>query len=514
MKKPAIFIHISVFLLIFAVMSVSAFWPFDSGEKKKAEAKDQPAEKVQTSINVNNEPLDRQSRLTTSFAPVIKNVAPSVVSVITTKSYNSGSQPFPYFDEPQFKRFFPEDMDPQVPQSHRDREIGSGVIVSEDGYIITNNHVIEDADEISIALGGGQREVSAKIIGIDPKTDLAVLKVEKKGLSAVTFADSDKIEVGDIVLAIGNPFGLSQTVTMGIISALGRDNIGIVQDGYEDFIQTDASINPGNSGGALIDAEGRVIGINTAIYSQSGGNQGIGFAVPINFVRSIMEQIIKNGRVIRGYVGISIQPLSKELAEAFKIPEATGALIGEVTPESPAAKTGLKEGDVIVELNGSKIGSPHQLRLTIAQTPPNTVVKFRVIRDGKLKEFPVTLQELPEEEEPKETSFERESRDVLDGIEVTDLDTRTRKQLNIPEKIQGALVKNVVPESSAFDVGIRPGDIIMEIDRKPVFDANSALEISKKVEGDRVVLRIWRNSARYIVLPIHKKAEKTVKEKS
>ncbi|MFZ5805592.1 MAG: DegQ family serine endoprotease [Verrucomicrobiota bacterium] len=499
---------ISGFLSVFFVLGANAFWPFD-GEKKPAEEKPKPvAEKPTTSVQVNHEPLDRQSRLTTSFAPVIKNIAPGVVSVITTKNTNTGSQPFPYFNDPQFKRFFPDDMDPQTPQSHRDREIGSGVIVSADGYIITNNHVIEDAEEITISLGSNEREVPAKIIGIDPKTDLAVLKVDRTNLPAVTFADSDKIEVGDIVLAIGNPFGLSQTVTMGIISALGRDNIGIVQDGYEDFIQTDASINPGNSGGALIDAEGRVIGINTAIYSQSGGNQGIGFAVPINFVRSIMEQIIKNGRVIRGYVGISIQPLSKELAEAFKIPEATGALIGEVTPGSPAAEVGLKEGDVIVEFNGEKVTNPHQLRLTIAQTKPGVQIRFRVIRDGKLKEFPLTLKELPDEEPKKEAVADSAGRNMLDGIEVTDLDARTRKQLNIPEKIQGALVKNVAPGSAAFDVGVRPGDIIMEIDRQAIYDANNALDISKKIEGDRVVLRIWRNNARYVVLPIRKKDAK------
>lgn len=487
------------------------FWPFDGEKKDEKKSSAVVQEKTETTININAAPLDRSAKMTTSFAPVIKLVSPSVVSVFTEKNVK-GDKPFPYYNDPPFKKYFgpdyDEDQQQQSPQSHRDKEIGSGVVVSRDGYIITNQHVIEDADEITVSFANGEKEIPAKVIGVDTKTDLAVLKIDRKNLPAATFANSDEVQVGDIVLAIGNPFGLSQSVTMGIVSALGRDNIGVVQDGYEDFIQTDASINPGNSGGALVDAEGRVIGINTAIYSQSGGNQGIGFAVPINFVRTIMEQIIKNGRVIRGYLGISIQPLSRELAEAFKIGDApTGAaLIGEVTPSSPAAEVGLKEGDVITELNSMKVTNPHQLRLFIAQTLPGTAVKLKVIRDGKEKDFMVTLKELPEKEVEEEPAPSKTpSKDVLDGIEVTDLDPHTRKQLSISEKIQGALVKNVTQTSAAFDVGIRPGDVIMEIDRQAVTDANKALEISRKVEGDRVVLRIWRNNARYVVLPIRKK---------
>src|SRR2546425_736164 len=239
----------------------------------------------------------------------------------------------PLFDDPFFRQFFGPSGHENVPRERREQALGSGVIISEDGYILTNNHVVDGADEIKVVLADDKKEFDAKVIGTDPQTDIAVIKVEGKNLHAITITDSDKLEVGDVVLAIGNPFGVGQTVTAGIVSAKGRGGMGIVD--YEDFIQTDASINPGNSGGALVDAEGRLIGINTAILSRSGGNQGIGFAVPINLARYVMERIVANGKVIRGYLGATIQPQTPDQAKDIKLPEKTGALVDVVTHGSP-----------------------------------------------------------------------------------------------------------------------------------------------------------------------------------
>src|SRR6266699_574704 len=301
-------------------------------------------------VHVEETPLSREVKLATSFAPVVKKVAPSVVNIYSSRTIREQPLLSPFFSDPFFRRFFGPDFDEQMrPRTRRAQSLGSGVIVSEDGYILTANHVVEGADEVKVALADGVKEYPARVIGADPPTDVAVLKVEAKGLPAVTLADSDKLEVGDVALALGNPFGVGQTVTMGIVSAVGRSSLGINE--YENFIQTDASINPGNSGGALVDAQGRLVGINTAILSRTGGNQGIGFAVPVNMARYVMDRIVAEGTITRGYLGVRIQPLTPDLAKEFKLPADTGALVGEVTPKTPAAEAGLKEGDVIVEFN-------------------------------------------------------------------------------------------------------------------------------------------------------------------
>jgi serine protease Do len=323
-------------------------------------------------LNVQENPISRDTKFTTSFAPVIKKVAPSVVNIYSTKIVKEGQRMIPFSDDPFFRRFFGDQFDDsRRPRAREEQSLGSGVIISEDGYILTNNHVVEGADEIKVVLADDRKEFEAKVVGTDPQTDVAVVKVEGKGLPAITIADSDQLEVGDVVLAIGNPFGVGQTVTTGIVSATGR-GVGILgREGYEDFIQTDASINPGNSGGALVDAEGRLVGINTAILSRGGGNQGVGFAVPADLARYVMERIVKDGKVVRAYLGVWMQPITPELAKEFGLaPDTSGVLVSQVLPDGPAARAGLKDGDAIIEFNGKKVTDSRHLRLVVAQMAP------------------------------------------------------------------------------------------------------------------------------------------------
>src|SRR5437899_4502605 len=390
----------------------------------------------------------------TSFAPVVKKVAPCVVTVCSTKGARESIRSSPLFDDPFFRRFFGfgdgegDDEDQPTPprgggrrrggRMPQEQSLGSGVIVTSDGYILSNNHVVEGADVVKVSLGEGRPDLVAKVVGSDPPTDISVLKVDAKDLTPVTITDSGNLQVGDVVLALGNPFGVGQTVTMGIVSAVGRGGFGIVD--YEDFIQTDASINPGNSGGALVDVEGRLVGVNTAIISGTGGNMGIGFAVPINMARVVMDRIIKDGRVVRGYLGVMIQPITPELAEQFKLPNQSGALVGNVEEKSPAAAAGVENGDVITEFDGQKVNDSRHLRLMVSQTPPKTKVKLKILRQDPNKNrlvdvaLTATLGELPAERlasargggRNREPAPSRE--EVLEGVAVTDLDNRARRQ--------------------------------------------------------------------------------------
>jgi serine protease Do len=458
-------------------------------------------------INVQSAPLSRETKVTTSFAPVIKKVAPSVVNIYSTKTVRVDPRMMPFFDDPFLRRFFGDPIeDPQDnrrrPRTREEQSLGSGVIVSEDGYILTNNHVVDGADEIKVVLADDKKEFTAKLIGADPHTEVAVLKVDAKELPAVTTADSDQLEVGDVVLAIGNPFGIGQTVTMGIVSATGRGGFGVVD--YEDFIQTDASINPGNSGGALVDAEGRLVGLNTFIISRSGGNQGVGFAVPINLARSVMERLVTDGKVVRGFLGVKLQPLvTAELAKQFGLPDQNGALISEVIPDSPAAKAGLKEGDFIVQFNGKKVNDNRHLRLMASQTAPKTKVTLKVIRDGKEKTFSLTLDELSDKQTAqgmRKSGSPDASEDTLDGVEVSDLDAQLRREFDIPANVRGAVVTNVDQDAAAYRAGLRAGDVVVEIDRKPVRNADEAVQLSKDIK-DNVLLRVWsKGGSRYLVV--------------
>ncbi|MDD5350411.1 MAG: Do family serine endopeptidase [Chthoniobacteraceae bacterium] len=428
----------------------------------------------------------------TTFAPVVEKAAPSVVSIHTAKTVRVPRGLRDFFGIPGAGQ-------------ERERGLGSGVIVSEDGFILTNRHVIEAADEISVRLAGGNeagaKSYKAQKIGADPGTDIAVLKIEAKGLRVLPFADSDKARVGDIVLAVGTPFGLTQTVTMGIVSGMGRGGMGIVD--YENFIQTDASINPGNSGGALVDMEGRLLGINTAIFSRTGGNQGIGFAVPSNLAQEVWKSIRQNGRVIRGYLGTVIQPVTPELAAAFGLKEPSGALVADVAPGSPAEKAGLSHGDVIVAIDGKKVEAPRELRLKVGAMAPGTKVALKYLRGGQEKEATVELGELPQKEAAIPSNGDAAAAAALfEGVELADLDAQGRNALGAPASVQGALVTEIDPECPAYRAGLRQGYVIEEIDRKPVKTAADAQRLAGSVpKGQPVLLRAWgEGQSRYFTL--------------
>ena len=446
-------------------------------------------------LNIQESPISGELKAATSVAPVVKKVAPSVVNIYSTVTIRE--RPNPLLNDPFFRRFFGDDSGSQgQPRTRREQSLGSGVIVTSDGYILTANHVVQGADKVKVGLASGDKEFDAKIIGTDPPTDTAVLKVDWKNLPAIAIADSDKLEVGDEVMAIGNPFGVGQTVTLGIVSALGRGGFGI--NSYEDFIQTDAAINLGNSGGPLVDAEGRLVGINTWIISRTGGFVGLGFAVPINMARYAMEHLISEGKVTRGFLGLVLQPeMTPDLAKQFNLPNTDGALVTTVDPSSPAAKAGFKEGDFVTEFDGQKIKDMRHLRLMVSQTMPGRKVTLKIVRDGKEKTLNATLGEMPKEGlarigqgQPGERGESKT--DALDGVEVTDLDAQARSEAGVPSNVRGALVTNVDQNSNAAEAQLRAGDVIVEINRQPVHNADEAVALSEKVKGDRILLRIWR----------------------
>jgi serine protease Do len=337
------------------------------------------------------------SGLGEAFVAITKSTKPAVVNISTTKVIRYREAPIsPFFHDPFFRRFFGEDFfrEFRAPREQREQSLGSGVIVSQDGYIITNNHVVERASEIRVLLGD-KREFKGRVVATDPRTDVAVVKIAGNHLPTIPWGDSDKLQVGEWVLAIGNPFGLNQTVTAGIISATGRANVGIAD--YEDFIQTDAAINPGNSGGALVNVRGELIGINTAIFSRSGGYMGIGFAIPSNMAREVMEALIKKGKVVRGWLGVQIQSLTPELAKKFGLREAQGVLIAAISEKSPAQEAGIKRGDIILEFAGRRIEDAEHLRKEVAHTDPGKSIPVKIWRNGKEMVLQVQIEELPEE---------------------------------------------------------------------------------------------------------------------
>jgi serine protease Do len=449
-------------------------------------------------ITVSATAVTRDARMGTSFAPIVKKAAPSVVTIYSSRTVREQ----PFRNNPMFRQFFGNQYpDLEQPRTRKEPGLGSGVIVSPDGYILTANHVVSGTDEIKVAIANdNKKEYIAKVIGTDPQTDVAVLKIDATGLPAITLADSDQLEIGDIVLAIGNPLGLGQSVTMGIISGLGRHYGVYGAHGYEDFIQTDAAINKGNSGGALVDSEGRLIGINTWIASLGGGNEGLGFAVPVNLARRSMERLISGGKITHGYLGVIYpQDITPDLAKQFNLPGDNGALVGDVMPNTPAEKAGIKSGDVIVGFNGKDIADAHGLQLAVSQSDPGTPATVKLIRDGTEKNVTVTLAQLPGQngavtDDQTGSNSNDTKTDALDGVTVDNLDQDARQQLKIPDGVRGAIVSDVDQDSNSADAGLQKGDVIVQINRQPVADADSAINLSTKAAGSRILLKIWRRN--------------------
>ncbi len=432
-----------------------------------------------------------------SYAPIVEKVTPSVVRIAVTSKGDTPTMTGP--DQDFFRRFFGQGgpLLRGQPSPELERALGSGVVVSADGYIVTNNHVVRNAREIQVSLNDG-RNLPAKVIGTDPQTDVALVKVDAQSLPFLTFADSDKVQVGDVVLALGNPFGIGQTVTRGIVSAKNRRTSGEMD---EDFIQTDAAINPGNSGGALVDTQGRLVGINTEILSRTGGNQGIGFAVPSNLVRWVTESLTKNGRVQRGLLGVSIQDLTPELAQAMKVNRTAGALVSDVSPRSPAEAAGIKNGDVILKFNGELVENANQLKLRVAETTPGSVVPLEIDRNGQTQTVNATVQERSGDRLARNDAPSPKGDDALTGVQVANLDAENRSQARVPGSVQGALITDVEQDSPAYEAGLRPGDVITEINHQPVRSADDAVNLTQKPTGGRTLVKLWsRGGSRYVAV--------------
>ncbi|HYO81901.1 MAG TPA: DegQ family serine endoprotease [Bryobacteraceae bacterium] len=442
-----------------------------------------------------------QQYVSLTFAPLVKKALPAVVNVETvvratpTRSQNRRA---PQGLPPGFEEFFGFGA-PRGPQEpRRGGGEGSGVIVTRDGYILTNNHVVEGATEVTVTLHD-RRELSAKVIGADSRTDVAVLKVDATNLPVLPISDSAKVQVGDVALAMGNPFGIGQTVTMGIVSATGRG--GLNPENYEDFIQTDAAINPGNSGGALVNTSGQLIGINTAIISRTGGNQGIGFAIPINMAREVMDQLVKTGKVVRGYMGAGVQEVTPELGRAFKLPQASGAAITSVEPDSPAEKGGLRAGDVVTAINGEPVADDRALRLRISRTAPGTAVKLSVQRAEGPTTVTVTLGRFPDRAgaTPGEESgpgLREGEASALEGVSVTPLTPEITEELQLGRNVRGVVVTRVTPASAAAEAGLRRGDVIMQVNRRPV---TTAREFEQAIGPGTVLLLVHRGGGSVFV---------------
>jgi serine protease Do len=447
---------------------------------------------------ISSKSLDILTQLSDAQSEVAAVATPSVVNISTTRVIKSREEaPFDLFDDPFFRRFFGDQFPhPNIPKEHKEQSLGSGVIVSEDGYIVTNNHVIERAQEIKVLLSN-KKDYNAKLIGADPKTDIAVIKIDGKGLTALPWGDSNKLKVGEIVFAIGNPFGLNQTVTMGMISAVGRANVGIAD--YEDFIQTDAAINPGNSGGALINARGELIGINTAILSRTGGYQGIGFAVPSSMARQVMDSLVKYKKVVRGWLGVSIQEVTSDLAEEFGVKDLKGALVSGVIKGSPAEKAAIKQGDVILQYNGKVVEDTGHLRNMVSQTPIGTKVHVKLLRQKKELEVDVVIAELPKKmaeatsRNSEESEENQEESSALTGLVVRELTPDLAARLGIDENENGVVVVKVDTDSKLFEAGIRPGDIVLQINQKNIATIEDYKKAASKIRSkERVLLLIRR----------------------
>jgi serine protease Do len=433
------------------------------------------------------------------FSSVLKPALPAVVNIRSSKVVKTQIRGGLPFNDPMFRQFFGDQFGQRGPQTQREQSLGSGVIITSDGTVLTNNHVIEGATDIKVYLSD-KREFKATLVGTDPKTDVAVLKIDANNLPTLPLGNSSSLQVGDLIFAIGDPFGIGETATMGIVSAKGR---GMHIEDYEDFIQTDAAINPGNSGGAMIDLHGSLVGINTAILSGgSGGNQGVGFAIPINLARNVVDQIRAHGKVVRGYMGVYIQDVTPEIAKQFHLNETHGALIGDVSADTPGARAGLKRGDVILAVNGQEVGGANELRLQISQTPPGTAVKLKVWRDGRTQDTNLTLGELPEKAE--KVSEAEGGGGALEGVEVENVTPEMAQQLNLKAGTRGLVVSSVDPSSAAGSAGLRQGDVIQEVNHKPVSNVGEYQRAMAGAEKQSVLLLVNRGGVtNFLVVEAH-----------
>ncbi len=424
-----------------------------------------------------------------SLAPMVEKVTPAVVNISTEGTVQMRQNPL--FNDPFFRRFF---NIPEQPQERKTQSLGSGVIVdAERGLILTSNHVIANADQISVTLRDG-RELSAEVVGTDPPTDVAVIQVEAEDLTAIETTDSETLRVGDFVVAIGNPFGLGQTVTSGIVSALARSGLSIL--GYEDFIQTDASINPGNSGGALVNLRGELVGINTAIFSQSGGNIGIGFAIPINLALQVMEQLVEHGEVNRGSVGVQIQDMTPQLAEAFGLKkDQEGAVVVQVIEDTPADKAGLQAGDVVKGVNGKPVKGAADLRNKVGLMRAGETVELDILRDGKKQSYDIELTK-QDKVAAAPGGGPAARNELLQGVTLSEIDS----QHPAHGKVEGVMVEKVERGTRAWDAGLRQGDVVTSVNRQAVSGVQEFLQIVDQHEGPLLLRVIRGDSAAFIVI--------------
>jgi len=452
---------------------------------------------ARTSLGAENPPLppveQRYPGFKQIYADVAEKVIPSVVSIHSAKVVQVPQfNPFEWFFGPQGQ----QQPQQQPRQEQRIEGVGSGFIISADGYILTNNHVVEGADDLTVTLAD-DREFTAKVVGTDPPTDLAVIKIEgASNLPVVYLGDSEKLRIGDMVLAIGSPFGLSETLTAGIISAKGRSNV-MDPSSFENFIQTDAAINPGNSGGPLVDLNGAVVGINSAIYSRSGGSQGVGFAIPVNMARDIAHMLIDEGKVTRGYLGVFIRDISGDMAKALNVEPSSGVLVDNVIEKSPAEKAGIKAGDIITAINGGKVTSSNELRNRVAAIKPGSRTSFAVLRDGKSMDFNVVLEERTGDVAQAGAAPSESTREKT-GLTLQNLTKEIREQFNLPEDAKGVVITDIDPSTPAARARLQAGDLILEVNRQPVA---SVAEFKKAIDSvakdGAVLLRVQRDDTKF-----------------
>jgi serine protease Do len=486
-------IVITILAMLVLAVFVIAFAPQDGNSATAATKVPLKIDKNPSAVNL--------AEFKNGYASAIDPALPAVVNISSTKMVKQQDN-FPglFFDDPFFRRFFGDQFNqqPARPQTEREYSLGSGVIVNPDGYILTNNHVVSGASDIEV-FTQDKNKFRAKLIGTDPRTDVAVLKIDATRLPSLTLGDSANLKVGDVVFAIGDPFGVGETATMGIVSATGRGLGGAIEH-YEDFIQTDAAINPGNSGGALLDLHGDLVGINTAIVTGgSGGNQGVGFAIPIDMARNVMEQIVDHGKVVRGHLGVAIQSVDADMAKAFGLNQGGGALVADVTSGSPAAKAGIERGDIILELNGKTVNEPDDLSLHIAQTVPGSTVHLKISRNGQTRDVNVTLDELSET--TAASASEENGTASLQGVQVQNLTPAIARDLGISTNTPGVVITSVDPASAAAAAGLQRGDVIQEVNRKSVRNIGEYNRALEGVHDQSILLLVSRGEAtRFVVV--------------